>query len=648
VIVSERLVQTGAVSGVIDDTIQLNGLRHRVVGVMPEAFWFPDRQTVYWVPNLIPREQLLGIGEGRMYYFHVIARLTDGVTPAAAAAQASAQLNPPGTPLERINVVPYGSLLTAPVRPALVALQAAAALVLVLVCLNVAWLFVARVRRLRQAFGTMRAIGASSSHVLSTQLVTVVAVAALATPAAVVLAWVLLHFGLTLESGVFSPIAAPAITWHVVGMAATVTALASLASALPASLAVMGWQRTLTDSGRAATRGRLFERAAVVAQIALVFAIAAQAVLFADVLKRISRVNVGFQRTDFVVLGLERRNAASIDPAGELVRYKHLLTQLNQRGVRAALTNTFPLSNSDFGVVYGRRVSREAQRGTTRTRIVTPSYFQITGIVASAGRLITEADTGSRLAVVTGTPAAYSGDTRRIGETVGIDSEWTIVGVVPPIRQGDFYEPLLPEAYLLYDDFIAAQPHNAAEVLARPFIVAEARSGVSATLDIIRAGIASDMPDVDVRSASGIGDLIAAGLGPRRLVSAGATTFAVVSLLLAAFGLHGMVSHGLMLRAREIGIRMALGATPGRIAVESLRPLAGMCGLGIATGVALLISARSAVEAVMVPPPGVAYPSLWLIAAAAAIALVAALAMACYRPVRTAVATDPSVSLRVD
>jgi hypothetical protein len=337
-----------------------------------------------------------------------------------------------------------------------------------------------------------------------------------------------------------------------------------------------------------------------------------------------------------------------MDPAAELARFKNLLAQLDRHGVRAALTNTFPLTNSDFGVVYGRRVSREALRGTTRTRVVTPSYFWITGIMASAGRLITPADTGSRLAVVTETPAAYSGDTRRIGETVGIDSEWTVVGVVPPIRQGDFYERLLPEAYLLYDDFIVAEPRNATEVLERPFIVAETRAGVAATLDIVRAGIASQMPDIEVRSASGIGDLIAIGLGPRRLAAAGATVFAGVSLLLAAFGLHGMVTHGLMLRGREIGIRIALGATPGRIAVEAVRPLAAICGLGIATGVALLVSARSALQAVMVPPPGVAYPSLWLVGSAAAVALVAALAVACYRPVRTAVTTDPSVSLRVD
>jgi predicted permease len=650
VVISERLVRAGVVAGAIGAAIDLDGRRHRVIGVMAETFWFPDRHTDYWVPILTPHDELLGTGRGVTYNFQVIARLVAGVTPAMAADRARALQARPGTSLDRVRVALYRSLLIAPARPALVALQAAAALLLLLVCLNVGWLFVARVRRLRPAFATMGALGASRGLVLGTYGITVAAVAALSAPLAVLLAWTLLPAGLALDGGAFSRIAIPAITWHVVLVAGLVTLGAVTASAVPAAVALLRPDGPLHGTSRGATRGRLFENVAVAAQIGLVFAIGAQALVFADVLRRTSRTNVGFRNPDFVVVSLQRTRSAPPPTAADLVRYQGVLDGLQARGVRAALTNTFPLTGSDFGVVYGRRVSREAERGVTRTRIVTPSYFQVTGLAPTAGRVLVDSDVGLRRAVVTETPAAYAGDTRRIGETVGIDSEWTIVGVVPPIRQRDFYETLQPEVYVLYEDFLAFHPgrNPASSALSRGFIVADTPFGVRNTLDLIRAAIQRDLPDVEIRAASPIGDLIAAGLGPRRLVSAGATTFALVAVLLAAAGLHGMVSHGLIQRARELAVRVALGATPGRIARDVVRPLVRVFAAGGAAGVAGVLAARSAARAVMVPPPGVEHPSVAAAAGLTGIVLLVALAAACYRPIRSAARTDPTTSLRAE
>jgi ABC-type antimicrobial peptide transport system permease subunit len=179
-------------------------------------------------------------------------------------------------------------------------------------------------------------------------------------------------------------------------------------------------------------------------------------------------------------------------------------------------------------------------------------------------------------------------------------------------------------------------------------VLAEDRRGTASTIEMIRSTVDRELPEMTVQFASHIEDVLALGLGPRRLVSASATSFAIVALLLAAVGLHGMVSHGVMIRGKEIGIRMALGATARTIASESVRPLAILVICGIAVGSLFLLLAKSVLLSVMVPPPGVAYPSLITASVTALVALVTAVAMACYPPIRTASGIDPASALRAD
>lgn len=652
IVVSERLIRSGIVTAPLDGLIRLDGTTYRLVGVMPDAFSFPDRETAYWRPLPLITPEMRGSGTAAVSFaFPVVARLANDVTLAAAESQANARLSRPGVPagVRSVRVDSYAGLLTAPVRPSLLVLQATSVLVLLLVCLNAGWLFAARARRLRPVFATLRALGATPAQVLTTHLVSAACVAMVAAPCAVAIAWLLLRFGLTLESGVFSRTAEPAITWHVATVAFLVTVLASLASSLPGAFSVARANRDLHDRLRAGTRGIRFERSAMTAQVGLVFATGAQGVLVALVLLSLSRTNVGLHKTDFLVVALGVRDSATIDARAQLDRYERLLERLDRRGIRAAASNIFPLTGSDGGSTFEPRRSRDHYRTIVRTRIVTPSYFQLTGLTATAGRLLTESDAGSRHLVVTDAFAATLLRGRGVlGERVGQRGEWTIVGVVPAVRQAAVNEVASPEAYMLYDDFVAGA--SAASVLRRAYILAEPATGVgaAATLRTIREEVARELPDVEVQSASHVGDLIDLSLAVNRLVAAGSVVFASVALLLAALGLYAMVSHGLARRRREIGIRMALGATTTQIALESVRPLAAVYGAGLCVGIALLLSARSAIHAVMVPPPGVSYPPLSMVAGIAGAVLLATLAVACYRPVKSAAHTDPAVSLRVE
>jgi putative ABC transport system permease protein len=650
IVISERLIRAGTVNTPVGELLQLDAASYRLIGIMPEAFWFPDRQTSYWVvlPSLAaPTSGAEVISRS----FSAIARLEEGVGRAAAEARANASPSGTGgsTPLGGVRVEAHVDLLSAPVRPALLVLQAASALVLLLVCLNVAWLFAARARRLLPAFGTMRALGATPAQVIASHLVSAVCVAVIAMPCAVAIAWILLEFGMTLESGVFSQTAAPAITWHIATVAVIVTAFASVASCLPGAVTVVRSKESLNEVSRRVTFNRRLERVAMSVQVGLVFAAGAQAVLVALVLLSLSRTNVGIHKTDFVVVSMAFRGSANIDPSAQLDRYKLLIDRLASRGIRAAMANTFPLTDSDSTRTFEPRRSREQRRAMVRTRIVTPEYFRLTGLTATSGRLLSQADAGSNHIVVTnafGTAVLKRNDDV-LGARTGNRGEWTIVGLAPSVRQFSIDEAVTPEAYLLYDDYIATQP-NAGSELQRADLLADTPRGVAATISVVRQEIANLLSDADIQSASQMQDLIDLSLGVNRLVAAGSIVFAVVALLLAALGLYAMVSQGLELRRREIGVRLALGATRGRVAFEFARPVAVVYGVGLCLGIGVLLSARSAIQAVMVPPPGVGYPPFAAVVGSTATILLAVLIVACYRPVRSASGTDPAVSLRVE
>ena len=662
IVVSERLVRSGLVSGRLGDIVEFEGASYRLIGTMPDTFWFPDRETSFWVPVLVvppemlaPRERLgrgvSQIGTGiSVTASRTIARLRSGVTPAAAQAQVNVRLSRPGDPPGRVRnrVESHESLLTAPVRPALIVLQAGSGLVLLLVCLNVGWLFAARGRRLRQVFATLRALGATTGQVLVTHLASAACMTVVAAPCAVLIAWGLLQLSLTLESGVFSRTAAPAVNWHVTTVAFVATVLVGLASCVPGAVAVSRRRGALDDRTRGATRGR-WERALMVVQASLVFALGAQAVLVALVLQSLVRTNVGFTKTDFLVVNIEPRATAPLDANVQLARYKALLERLEGQGIRAAAASSFPFTRSGTRSTFEPRPSPEHVRTMTRQRIVTPSYFQVTGMTAMRGRLLTEGDIGSHLVVVNEAflASVLPGETE-LGRRVGQNLDWTVVGVTRPVRHNSVHEEILAEVYLLLEDDLELRPASASRSMQSMYVLAETSRGVAATLQILRTAVADQMPEFTIRSAVSVMDLIRSYMGRDRLVAAGAVVFAVISLLLAALGLYAMVAHGLALRGREIGVRMALGATARRIAVDSARPIGIVYGVGVGLGTGLLLAAMSAIRAVMVPPPGAEYPSLWAIAATSAAVLLVAFAAACYRPIRTATRIDPADSLRAE
>jgi predicted permease len=650
VILSERLVRSTAFRAGPGDMVLLDGVSHRVVGVMPEAFWFPDRHTTYWVPlpSLLPSTD--GPPSAVVRSFSAIARLREGVSAEAAQSQAAARVvSRRGVAgAEAVRVEAYTDALAAPLRPSLYVLQGASLALLVLVSLNVGWLFAARAQRLRPAFQTMTSLGATRAQIGLSQIVSAACIAVVAVPGALLTAWVVLGFGLTLESGVLAKADLPAITGHVVIVTCLVTFAVCLSSSLPGAWLSAASGNGIDGHDRTVTRRWLAaDRPMMAAQVALVFAASAQALLVSLVLLSLSRTNVGLPRSDYLVVSLVARPGTGATAPLQLPAYLALLARLSDRGIPTAAANIFPLTTADYTRTFERRRSREHRRAQVRTRIVTPSYFALTGVAPVRGRLLTDADAGTRAVLVTdaylrAVPHARQGRDERTGEA----GEYTIAGVVAETRQYAILEAATPEVYVLFDDFLALHPDMAPSVLSRVYLLARPAHGVAATEGIIRQEVAALLPTVEVRSVSLAADLIAASLGANRLVAAGSVLFAGVALLLAAAGLYAMISHRIESGSREIGVRRALGATTGQILVVVARPMATAYGIGVCLGVVLLLVALASVRSIVVPPPGGSYPSVPIIVMIAAVTLLTVLAAACYRPVRRAVRIDAAVCLR--
>jgi predicted permease len=643
IVISQRLVDAGLVTGNLDDIVRIDDDAYRIVGIVGTDFWFPDKQTRYWAPLPIDRRDAVPATVS----YGAIARLAPGVTADVAEAQATAQLAFDGTS-RRVRVQSYGDTLLEPIRPALAALEATAASLLALVCLNVAWLFAARARRLTTTFATLRALGATERSVLWTYLLMGALVGLVAAPVVALTAAGLLRVAATLESGTISKVADLALTRGVLIEGLVGTVLGAYLGALPgATLA-----RTQSASRARARRHRVWQLSGMSVQVALVFAVGVVAASFALVLRTTVAVNVGLARTDFSVARLADRGAAATDPTAQVAKLNDAIAHLSNAGVAAAAANILPLTATDSGTVLGPPgLERRQWRTTVRVRVVTSSYFAVTGMHAVRGRVLDGSDVGSSRALVNEDFArSLLPDGNVIGRRV---PEWapyvpwvsqlTFVGVVPAVKQLDFDEPGVPEMYVLYDDYVRLRGLQAASSLQRIFLLASGDA-----IATMRSVVARDLPDFDASEETTMRTLVGGRLGARRLVGLGSALFAAIGLVLATLGLYAMVSHEIARRAKEHGIRLALGATWRTLAVHTLAPMAVIYGVGIAAGAALLMLMQGLLRAALVPPPGLAYPSLTVVGGLVAAVLALGAALACSAPLARLRRIDPGHVLRAE
>ncbi len=663
----------GGDPGVLGRTLRVNGEALEIVGIAPEGFdgtTFGTRAQVF-VPItlrwLLQSTEPPDHDDRRSYWVYLFGRLAPGV----GEAQAGEALDRPYTAALREEVALQWELDEAQqvqflarrialspgargqssesesMRVPLLLLLAAAGLVLVVACLNIANLLLAHGAARAGEFALRSSIGASRGRLLRQLLIESTLLAVAGALLALPLASLSLHGLLALLPGGGLVRADAALQPASLGFAAVLAAatimLFGLFPALhTAAASPMNVLRGSSGTGsRAAWR---FRNGLATGQMALSMATLALAGLLAQSLHNLARVDLGM-RAESVAAFYVSPGRIGYSPERAAVLFDRLEEELaTLPGVEAVGLSLVPLfTNSNWGSnvsVEGFEPGADALN--PRYNYIGEGYFEALGIPLLAGRSFARADNAqsAKVAVVNRRFAEYhglgenpvgmrmaigNGDKLDI-EIVGLvaDSHYSAVREIPPMQ---FYLPRRQVSQLTEANFYV-----------------RAHGDPKALLSVLPEAVARIDPQLPVVDLRTLPQTIAENLASERFVGTLAMAFAVLATALAALGLYGVLSFTLAQRRRELGLRLALGAEPARLARMLLAQVTRMTVAGIGIGVVAALALGRAAQSLLFGLDGHA-PGV-LLAAAALLALVAL--SASLAPARRAARTDPMHALRYE
>jgi putative ABC transport system permease protein len=651
VVLSYRLWRRryGGDLGLIGRSILINDEKYKVVGVMPKGFYFPNRQVEFWTPARFTPEDLARRGS---HYLTVVARLKPGVSFARAQSDMSAIAKRLQREYPETNkgigavVLPLRDELAGNYRTGLIALLAGAACVLLIACANVANLLLARATGRQREIALRASLGADRRRLVRQLVTESVLLSAIGGGLGVALA----RAGLKLLARIVPERmdATVAIDTQALVFTAVVAfatgILFGLFPALHASRVDL--IEALKQGGRSSAGGRsgAFRDALVIVEVAVAIVLLAGAGLMMQTLLNMRSVDLGFQVDHLLTMRSRPPFPRHQDPVKRQRFYDAVLARIRALpGVKdAAYASTLPFQSigntSGFQIEGKERLPNQAYDALYR--VGTKDYLRTLGARLLEGRFFASEDRSDSL------PVAIVNETMRrdffdgespIGRRIEISggSKYTIVGVVAEIRERGIDLGLKPAVYLPVEQNPKAWAVPS-EVLVRvdgdPLSVANA----------VRQAIWDEDRDMPVTGIQTMRDLIDDDFAGREQQMRLLAAFAALALTLAALGIYGVLSFAVTQRHREIGVRVALGATSHDV----VRMVAGrgvaLTAAGLVIGICSALAATRAMQSMLY---GVAAADPRIYAAVAVVVLAVALA-ASMVPARRAAAVDPVIALR--
>jgi putative ABC transport system permease protein len=647
--------QFGSRPDAIGSTLKLGDRILTVVGVLPSGLRFPARADVY-APASRADETTSRSGHN----YQVIGRLKPDVTLAqaqeemASIARRLENQYPVSNAGKSAAVMPLKELLVGDTRPTLYVLLAAVAFVLLIACANVANLLLARSTARAREMVVRAAVGAGRARLLR-QLLTESAVLALASAVA---GAALAHAGV-LAVAALAPADLPRldeirVDGTALAFAFLVSLLASVIFGLTPALHVSRVRiaEGLRQGGKGSSvgaRAGWARNAFVVSEIALAVVLVVAAGLLGRSLVALAQVDMGFAPERVLVLRTAVPVARAEDAPRATAFYRDVLRDVRVvPGVDAASAvlsvPTSVRSNGGYWIEGGPGPEQTGVRAPQAVlNVVTPHYFRTMRIPMKQGRDFDDRDGGQApfVAIVSEALARESFPGQDpIGRRIqcGLDSLafMTIVGVVGDVRTYGPARPAQAEIYMPFEQH--PRPSTVLTIMART-----ASSDPLALTETLRRVIQSRDPEVPVRASTMEGTLQTASATPRFRTFL-LVVFAAVALVLAVAGVYGVMAYTVSQRVPEIGVRVALGASPADILTMVIGQGARLAGVGLAVGVVLALAASRLLQGLLF---GVTARDPAILGTVVAVVAVAALG-ACYVPGRRALRVEPVAALRAE
>ena len=648
----------GGDPAIIGRTVPLEGGSVEVVGVMPAGFEYPvgaARPIDFWSPFAPTAEDTVRDPKSFSFYLQTIARLKPGIT----IEQAQAQMDQIALALEaehpqwnkdrRVGVRPLRDhLVGARTKSWMLMLLGAVGIVLLIACANVANLLLARASTREREVGIRAALGAGRWRLVRQLMVESLTLSTLGTVLAVVLAWWALGVLRTSMPEGIPRVTHIALDLRVLGAAALLAVATGLLFGVVPALQLSRPDLTtaLKDGSRGASAGRGRQRlrgALVVAEVALAVVLLVGAALFIGSFVALMRIDPGIDATGVLTAGVSPHFEPGTRPGDHAATFTELADRLNALpGVEhaAVISGGMPLGGSMSSTTLtlpGQSAEKDGEGISVRQ--VTARYHQALRIPLRSGRLFEPSDrTGSVEVVILNESAArkYFPGEEAVGRTVIMnDIERTIVGIVGDVRQSSLELEPIGEAYIP----VAQRRTSFGELIVRT-----AGGDPYDALPAVRSTVASLLPDVPLRNVRTMEELLARRVAQRRLNMLLLGLFGLLGLVISAVGIYGVMAYVVAQRTKEIGVRMALGATRGRVVRMVLTNAVLLVGAGLAIGgVAawyLSAAAKSFLFQLEANDPRAFLAAVAVLAVAALVASVV--------PARRAAGVDPMVALRAE
>jgi putative ABC transport system permease protein len=660
----------GADPAVVGRVLTLDDTPTTVIGVMPPEFQLPTHYAgaprELWAPMQL--DPAINRAERGWHFLEVIGRLRDGVTLESASAETSSLMRgmlasypTEYTPEFDGSATAVSQAVVGDVRPALLVLLGAVALLLLIACANVAGLLLARSEARQREIALRTALGAGRPRLVRQLLTESLLLAAAGGLVGLLLAvWGVR--GLVLVAPPSVPrLEAVGIDLRVLGYTLGVTLVTGVLFGLaPALHAVRGnLTDALTDGGRAGTTGRVRQRvrqALVAGQVAVALVLVTGAGLLVQSFLRLRQVNPGFVPEGLLTARVELSPVRYQANDAKRRFYEALLERLRSvPGVRsAAIARALPMTGKleigDWSFVLEGQAASPPLPTDWRPadwQVVSPGYFATMGIPVRQGRDFAASDRlGAPGAIIINRTLARQvwpeGDA--LGRRVllgggGADSVWrTVVGIVDDVRHRGLAASPRPEMFLPYGQF----PAGTGTVPPSMHVVLRAAGDPAALAKALGAAVAGLDPDVPLSGVQTMETAMGSWAAERRLIMLLVSGFAVVALVLGSVGIYGVMAHLVTQREREIGVRMALGALPGQILRLVVSQSAWLVGAGIAAGTVGALAATRVLGSLLFQ----VRPTDPLTFLATALVLIAAAAGATLVPALRAIRTDPAHALR--